>query len=117
MVAARNNKGQFVKGQSGNPVGRPKRDVEKAYYDATVGKVSLVEWQAVVDRALVDAKGGNAEARRWLSEYLMGKPVQRTELTGEAGGPITWQQMVTLAMGTQEADGADNDSDAQASVY
>lgn len=68
--------------------GRPKRDVEQAYYDITIGKVPPEDWQAIVEKAVTQAKAGDHEARKWLGDYVLGKPTQRTELTGADGGPV-----------------------------
>jgi hypothetical protein len=98
----RNDKGQFVKGGPGGP-GRPKKQVEQEYFDLTVGGVSPDDWQAIVKRAVKQAKEGNGYARSWLSDYLMGKPTQKTEITGADGGPLTWKQFVEEAR--KESDG------------
>lgn len=37
----------------------------------------LDTWQAIVERAVTDAKNGDSTARAWLSSYLMGKPSPR----------------------------------------
>lgn len=91
MVDVRDDKGKFVKGQSGNPAGRPKREVEKAYLDATIGKVSLEDWGKIVEKAVSQAKEGDGEARKWLSEYLLGKPTQQIDITGSPTGVIEVQ--------------------------
>lgn len=36
--------------------------------------VSLEDWRGVVKGAVQAAKGGDAQARNWLAQYLMGKP-------------------------------------------
>jgi hypothetical protein len=104
-MATRDEKGRFVKGHPGGP-GRPKREVEQEFFDATVAVVSPEDWSAIVKKAVEQAKEGNGYARSWLSDYLMGKPTQRTELTGADGGPIesnvdlsglTNEQLSTLA--------------------
>jgi len=65
----------FPKGVSGNPAGRPKREVERAYLDATLATVSPADWQKVVAKALQDAMAGDAAARAWLSKYLLPQDV------------------------------------------
>lgn len=78
-MAERDAKGRFVKGHSGGP-GRKPRQVEADYLNATFAAVSIDDWDAIVRRAVRDAKQGNAWARNWLGDYLIGKPPQILEL-------------------------------------
>jgi hypothetical protein len=78
----------FQKGQSGNPAGRPKRKIEEDYLKALASSVTPEDWQMICQRAVRDAKKGDATARKWLSDYLIGAPVQKLEHTGEDGGAI-----------------------------
>ena len=87
-MAERDDSGRFVKGQTGNPNGRPKRRTEDQYLDAMIGRVSLKDWRDIVDAAIVKAKRGDARARTWLSDYLLGPPVQKLQHQGEDGGPV-----------------------------
>lgn len=80
-MAERNDKGQFVKGTVPNPKGRPKREVERAYYDATIGAVSLDEWRLIVAKAKDQALLGDDKARAWLGDYVLGKPQQQIDMT------------------------------------
>ena len=41
---------------------------------ALLETVTLADWQAVVTGALQKAKTGDAQARHWLGQYLMGRP-------------------------------------------
>ena len=79
-MVARNDQGQFVKGGAGGP-GRPKREVERAYYDVTVGAVSLDEWKLIIGKAKEQAIAGDDKARAWLGDYLLGKPQQQIDMT------------------------------------
>lgn len=86
-MADRDQMGRFVKGRKSTPgPGRPKRTTEAEYLETTIGRVTLDQWAKVVDKALGDATSGDgptsAAARKWLSEYLMGKPPQVLELRG-----------------------------------
>jgi len=74
-----------------NPNGRPKRKVEQEYHDATVGRVTLDAWQKVVDTALRQAQEGDPSARKWLSEYLIGKPTEQINITTEPQAEILVQ--------------------------
>ena len=68
----RDEHGRFVRGTTGNPGGRPKKD--QKYYRTTVRSVSLKDWKAIVLRAVSQAKEGNKDAREFLANYIMGKP-------------------------------------------
>lgn len=78
---ARDKNGRFIKGQSGNPAGRSRREVEQAFHQSMVGRVSLEEWQKIVDFAVKEALAGDKDARVWLGNYLMGKPQGRLDVT------------------------------------
>jgi hypothetical protein len=87
MAPQRDENGRFVKGHKGGP-GRPKRSTEEKYLAALSRRVTLKDWEKIIDVAIARAKTGDSTARQWLSDYLMGKPVQRQEVTGADGGPI-----------------------------
>jgi hypothetical protein len=73
--AMRDERGRFTLGNSGNPRGRSPRKVEQNYLDLAKHRCGKSEWQAIVEKAVDQAKGGDARARQWLSDYLIGKPV------------------------------------------
>ncbi len=56
---------------------------EGDYMSALLDTVTLEDWEDVVSSALSAAKQGDAQARAWLSQYLVGKP------TGKAPTPLT----------------------------
>jgi len=87
-VTPRKDNGQFAKGHSGNPNGRPKRSTEEKYLTALSRHVTLKDWATIVNTAVARAKAGDSTARQWLSDYLMGKPVQRQEISGVDGAAI-----------------------------
>ena len=94
-MAQRDINGRFVKGNTaakGSGGGRPKRSVEDRYIKALSRSVTMEDWTKICDVAIARAKAGDAKARQWLSDYLMGKPIQRMEHAGAGGGPIvvTW---------------------------
>ena len=49
------------------------RRTESDYMSTLLDVVTLEEWQAVVEAALTAAKAGDAGARNWLAQYLVGK--------------------------------------------
>lgn len=87
-MAERDDNGRFVKGQTGNPKGRPKRRTEEEYLDATISRVALKDWREIVDKAVQQAKRGDSRARAWLSDYVLGPPAQRLQVSGPDDGPI-----------------------------
>ena len=87
-MAERNEKGQFVKGEYSGGPGRPKRRTEQEYLDATIARVTIKDWREIVDKAVWQAKKGDSKARAWLSDYLLGPPVQKLQHQGEDGGPV-----------------------------
>lgn len=75
-MVARDSKGRFVKGASGNPQGRLPKQVEQTYLQVSENVCSLDVWREIVMKAVEQAKRGDARARQWLSDYLIGKPLQ-----------------------------------------
>ena len=92
-MVEREDNGQWKKGQSGNPNGRPKKKREERYYEILVSTCTYKDWKAIIEKAIVQAKDGDPVARKWLSDNLVGPPVQRTELTGADGGAIVLEYM------------------------
>lgn len=78
-MVRRDEKGRFLPGASGNPKGRSPKERELRYYEITMQACTYKEWKAIVKRAVQDALRGDASARRWLSEYLIGKPEENIE--------------------------------------
>lgn len=85
----RDENGRFLKGVTGNPKGRPKVEREIQYYRILQTAVSLADWEAIVQKAVEQAKRGDAVARKWLADYLIGPPIERKELTGADGSALT----------------------------
>jgi hypothetical protein len=77
----RDGQGRFKEGNKASP-GRRRAETEKQYLEATYTSVSIADWRKVVSKALVQAQKGDYQARRWLSDYLIGKPPQILELRG-----------------------------------
>jgi hypothetical protein len=80
-----------VKGNPGNPraQGRPPRSKEQTYLDATVAAVPISEWAKVVEKALTQAKKGDAKAREWLGKMLVGSdPIPLAQLVEELQAEI-----------------------------
>jgi hypothetical protein len=70
LVDARDNKGRFG---PGNKAGKGRPPSYAAIYTAVVKDAcSPQDWKQIVERAVRDAKKGNAPARQWLAKYLIG---------------------------------------------
>jgi hypothetical protein len=59
----------FIKGSAKH------RRTESDYMSTLLETVTLEDWQEVVASTLAAAKQGDAQARAWLAQYLVGKPV------------------------------------------
>ena len=83
MASGRNPDGTFGPGNPGGP-GRPRRALERQYLAALADSVSIADWQAIIGRAVADAKAGNPRAREWLAKYLVGdEPLALVELADQ----------------------------------
>jgi len=91
-MAVRNAKGQFEKGYSGGP-GRPKKSREERYLEITKSAVTFENWKKIVIKAADQASHGDAQARKWLSDYLVGPPIQKQEISGVDGNAIEVNQI------------------------
>ena len=89
-LVKRDERGRFI--SSGNPNGRASRKVETEYLELAKRKCGKSEWLAIVETAVEQAKEGDAKARQWLSDYLIGKPLlmRETESEGEKTIVINW---------------------------
>ena len=70
MTDKRNSDGTFAKGNAGGP-GRPPRATESEYLRVLMGACPLDTFREIVERAVTDAKAGDAQARAWLATYLV----------------------------------------------
>lgn len=87
-MTERDASGKFVKGNSGNPTGRAPREREERYYEILKTKVTYTDWGDIIDKAVLQAKKGDAVARKWLADYLVGPPIERKEISGKDGNAI-----------------------------
>ena len=87
-MTERDDKGHFVKGNSGNPTGRAPRQREERYYSIMMQTVTFADWERIIGKAVEQAKKGDSVARKWLSDYLIGPPVERKEITGADGNGL-----------------------------
>ncbi|MDQ2995447.1 MAG: DUF5681 domain-containing protein [Chloroflexota bacterium] len=83
----------FIKGQSGNPSGRPRKG--DALADLISDAMSRDDEIAIVRQAVFTAKLGDKDARQWLFDRKYGKAPQGVEISGDGGDPI--EILVTYA--------------------
>lgn len=77
----------FVKGQSGNPGGKPSARRQE------LNELLEVVWnpksrKKVLTKLIEDAESGDHDARVLLLAYAYGKPIERKEITGSDGEPL-----------------------------
>jgi hypothetical protein len=92
----RDRGGRFAVGNQGGP-GRPRREVERAYVDASIGAVTIDAWMEVVTRAVNDARDGNGPARAWLSKLLGIDAPRKVTHTDADGEPLTLGAVLSVA--------------------
>lgn len=86
MIAQRNDRGQFVKGESGNPGGRKVADysITELIDDA----VAVEDWKFIFDLLKKKARRGDMKAIEMLMDRRWGKPPQENRITGKGGGDM-----------------------------
>ncbi len=84
-MAERDTNGRFVKGEYRGGPGRPRKEREDRFYEVAVTAVTFQDWKEVILAAVKQAKRGDAAARKFLADYLMGTPVQKIAPTTPDG--------------------------------
>ena len=85
----RNEKGQYMKGNTGNPGGRPKNTLttilkERMIEDVMINDKWLTTADLIVDQAIQLALEGDMQAIKWIFERVDGRPIpMRLELVTE----------------------------------
>lgn len=77
MARRKQQQESFIKGSAKH------RRTEGDYMSTLLETVTLEDWQEVISSTLTAAKQGDAQARAWLGQYLVGKPA------GKAPTPLT----------------------------
>lgn len=105
-TSERDNKGRFTAGNSISP-GRNKREVELEYLDRLKSVCDPDKFDMITAKLVQLAKNGNIKAIELLFKYIIGLPVQRTELTGNEGGAINIMGLlasIAKIYGTSDSD-------------
>jgi len=85
-VSERKSNGQFKKGVSGNPNGRPRLDVEQKYLNTLRRSLLQKDVREIVTVLKEKAMRGSIQAARLLLEYAIGKPTQYVDADVTSGG-------------------------------
>lgn len=102
----RNDKGQFVKGTSGNPKGRPTKEREEKYTEILKSAVTYEQFGKIIKKLAEKAERGDLQAAKLVLESLTIPIAKRFEITGAEGGPMQVNQIVIIKPG--EYDDSDN---------
>ena len=88
----RDANGRFVKGNGGGP-GRPSKREEERYRELLKEAVSYAQWKRIIQKLAEKAGNGDVQATKLLFEYILGKPPQRLQHSGEVGLNLgEWKQ-------------------------
>ena len=60
--------------------GTPRRDFAIAFEKVLLAKVTEEVWGKIFDKAIEQAKEGDKDARKWLTDYYVGPPIQRASV-------------------------------------
>lgn len=91
MAAIKDDRGRFIKGnQAAKGKGRPPREKELAYLEATMDSCTLADWREIVRKNVELAKTGDVNSRNWLSKYLLSEPEQNVNVNAEGAKTINF---------------------------
>ena|SRR5688572_9932550 len=85
ITDGRDNAGRFGTGNTYGK-GRPKRSVELDYMNALHEECPVETWKEIVKKAVEQANGGDAKARTFIANYILGKPQTNIELHTHSEG-------------------------------
>lgn len=98
MPATHTPAGRFAKGNKVGPGRRPGTQVEMRiqYMTRLVETVPIERWQKVCEKAIIQAEEGDARARSFLANYLVGKPVTQVEISGPGGTELNLYKVLNV---------------------
>ena len=79
-----------------------------------VRTVRIGDWEKICLTGIARAKAGDVGWARFIADYLMGKPIQRTEVTGPDGGPQEIKHSGTVGVQVYIPDNGRDDRDPTA---
>ncbi len=91
-MSERHSNGQFANGHTPyKNGGRKRRATEERYLDIILEECAPEDARKIVRVAISLAKSGDKAAREWLFNYILGKPVERHEVTGAEGNALVFR--------------------------
>jgi len=78
-IVKRNDRGQFMKGTSGNKGGRS--SMKSGYIALLKAAVTPAKWKKIINACVQQAIEGDRYARSFLADYVIGRPQQYVELS------------------------------------
>lgn len=88
-MVERDEQGRLKKGSVLNPNGRPPTKARERFEAALAAALNGKNLDVILQRLVDDAKKGRPWAVTLVLAYYAGKPVERAELTGAEGRPVT----------------------------
>lgn len=79
----------FKPGQSGNPGGRPKKKLIDEVLAELLGAKNSADAKRIAKALIRNAASGDSKAAKLIAERTQGKPLQKVEVTGNDGGPVS----------------------------
>lgn len=105
-------------GQSGNPNGRPVNENSITYWLkqelARANGGGRTNAQNIAKKMIVKAKSGELDAMKEIADRTEGKPKQRTEVTGENGGPVNQHFDISISFGGDDDNAESEDQVSEA---
>lgn len=99
----------WTKGKAPEGAGRPKKDREVRYLEIAKSSIPFHRWKNVIVKALEQAEQGDKDARKFLADYLMGKPTDKLEITERNKiGEISDEEFLELEMRLGRGLGSDS---------
>jgi len=83
------------------------------YYEITVSTCTFADWARIVQKAVQQALRGDAVARKWLADYLVGTPEQNVNVSGGLDIDVTGerQSLLDRLLGAKDRPRDDTEAD------